>query len=117
MGDQLISACGLICSVCDAYLATQKDDAKAVSAVAAKWSQLFDASVPEEAVWCDGCMTGGERLCAHASDCDIRACVLQRGCHTCAECDDYVCDRLDGFLTMAAGSGARETLESLRAGR
>jgi hypothetical protein len=113
MGDRLISACGLICSDCDAYHATQKDDAKAVSAVAAKWSHLFDASVSEDAVWCDGCMTGGDRLCAHAQDCDIRTCVRERGFRTCAECGDYVCDRLDAFLSIAAESGARETLESL----
>jgi len=117
MGDRLISACGLTCSECDAYLATLRDDAKAVSAVAAKWSQLFDASVPEDAVWCDGCMTGGERLCAHALECEIRACVRGRGLQTCAECGDYVCGQLEGFLTMAAESGARETLESLRAQR
>jgi hypothetical protein len=117
MGDQPISACGLTCTECDAYMATQRDDSKAASAVAAKWSQLFDASVPEDAVWCDGCMTGGERISGYAADCDIRTCVIERGHRTCADCDDYICDRLERFLTMAGGSRARETLMSLRAQR
>jgi hypothetical protein len=114
MGDRLISACGLECSDCAAYIATQKDDAKAVSAVAAKWSQLFDASVADDAVWCDGCMTGRDRLCANAEECDVRACVRKRGLDTCAACGDYACDKLEQLLAVV-GPGARETLESLRA--
>ena len=114
MGDRLISACGLVCSECDAYLASQADDAAAVERVAAKWSEQFGASIPPEAVWCDGCMTGGERVCGHAGECTIRACVVERRLGNCAGCDDYVCGKLEEFLTMAAETGARETLESLR---
>jgi hypothetical protein len=114
MGDKLISACGLVCSDCDAYLATQKGDAAAAQAIAAQWSEQFGTSIPPEAVWCDGCMTGGERRCGHVAECNIRACVVERGLSNCAGCEDYACDKLEEFFQMAAESGARETLESLR---
>ena len=45
------------------------------------------------------------------------ACFLIHLRQNCAACDDYVCGQLEGFLAMAADSGARETLESLRAQR
>jgi len=115
MDDRIISACGLVCSECPAYLATRKGDAVAVQRVAAQWSEQFGHSIPPQSVWCDGCMTGGERVCGHAGECEIRACVAGRGLSDCAGCGDFVCGRLERFLTMAADSGARETLESLRA--
>jgi len=115
MTERLISACGLVCSECDAYLATQAGDAAAIERVAGEWSKQFGATISAASVWCDGCMTAGERKVGHAADCEIRACVVGRGLANCAACDAYVCDQLESFLTMAAESGARETLESLRA--
>ena len=112
MGEKLIAACGLICSDCDAYLATQANDAPVVERIAAQWSEQFGASIPPESVWCDGCMTGGERRCGHVDECEIRACVVARGLANCAGCADFACDQLQKFFGMAPGT--RETLESLR---
>lgn len=117
MGDKLIAACGLICSECDAYRATQKGDADAIANVAAQWSEQYGSAIPPESVWCDGCMANGERLCGHGGECKIRSCVVERGLGTCAGCDDYACGLLQEFFAMAAESGARETLEQLRADR
>jgi hypothetical protein len=116
MTERLISACGLVCSECDAFLATQAGDAAAIERVAAKWSEQFGATIPAAGVWCDGCMTGGERRCGHVDECKIRACVVGRDLANCAACDDYVCGMLEEFLGFAAESGARETLASLRTG-
>ena len=115
MTERLVSACGLICSECDAFLATQADDAAAIERVAQQWSEQFGQTIPAAGVWCDGCMTGGEHRCGHVDECRIRACVVRRGLSTCAGCDDYVCGMLEEFLVFAAESGARETLASLRA--
>jgi hypothetical protein len=113
MSERLISACGMVCSDCDAHKATQADDAAAAESVAALWTQQFGVPIPTEAVWCDGCMTGGDRTCAHVGECEIRACVVGRGLQNCAGCSDYACDQLQKFFAMAPG--VQETLESLRA--
>lgn len=113
MSDKLIAACGLTCSDCDAYRATQVGDAAAIGRIAAQWSEQFGAAIPAEAVWCDGCVPGGARRCGHVDECEIRACVVGRGIANCAACTDYACDRLEQFFAMAPGT--RETLESLRA--
>jgi len=113
MNERLISACGLVCDECDAYLATQAGDAAAIERVAAKWSEEYQADIPPASVWCDGCMTGGDRACGHVGECEIRACVVERGFLNCAACDDFGCEKLEGFFEMAPD--ARSTLESLRA--
>jgi len=48
--------------------------------------------------------------------CEIRACGLGRKLTTCAGCDDYACDKLQGFFKNVP-PGARENLEALRAAR
>jgi len=113
MAEKLIAACGLVCSECDAFVATQAGDVAAIDRVAAQWSEQFQTEIPPESVRCDGCMTGGERACGHVGECEIRACVVARGFANCAVCDDFGCEKLEGFCQMAPD--ARATLESLRA--
>ena len=112
MATKLIAACGLVCSDCDAYMATQTGDAVAIERIAKEWSSQFGAAIPPEAVWCDGCMTGGEHTCGHVAECEIRACVVERGLVNCAPCGDFACESLEGFFQMAPA--ARQTLEALR---
>jgi hypothetical protein len=115
MSATIIGACGLTCSQCEAFVATQAGDAAEIEGIAAKWTRLYGMPIPAAGVWCDGCMTAGERKCGHTHECDVRACVVERGLANCAACADYGCQKLEAFLAMAADSGARETLESLRA--
>ena len=110
---ELLSACGLDCASCEAYAATQAGDASEIAKVAAQWSEQYGADVKPEHVWCDGCIPGGERACAHVAECKIRACVLERGFENCAACADYVCDLLSAVLEHAPH--ARERLDALRA--
>jgi len=111
---KMISACGLDCAACDAYIATQAGDAAAVARVAEQWSKQFGADIPAEAAWCDGCIPGGERQCGHMPECEIRACVVEKGFENCAGCADYACDTLQKFFAMPGTEAARATLESLR---
>jgi hypothetical protein len=111
---RLIGACGLTCSSCEAFVATQKDDSSEIGRVAAAWSVQFGAQIPPESVWCDGCMTAGKRKCAHTGQCDIRACVQERGLSSCGACADYSCEKLESFLAMLPPE-ARQNLDSMRA--
>jgi hypothetical protein len=113
--DRLIAACGLVCTECPGYKATQANDPVAAARVAAEWSAAFHVDVKVEHVWCDGCMTPSARKCHHCSECDVRACVVKRGLAHCAECPDYGCATIEAFMQMAPP--ARESLEALRAAR
>ena len=95
-----IAACGLVCAECEAYLATQANDAEEIAKVAAKWEQQFGSTIPPQTVWCDGCMVESDRKCGHCADCDVRACVTSKSLMNCAECPDYGCETITKFFEM-----------------
>ena len=111
---RLIAICGLICSDCPAYLATQAGDQAAIEKVAAQWRQEYNApNITAASVYCDGCVTEG-RKCGHCAECQIRACGLAHGVANCALCADYAsCAKIAGFFQMVPA--ARATLDSVRA--
>ena len=109
----LIAPCGLDCAECEAYKATQANDAEEIARVAAQWEKEYGGKIPPEAVWCDSCLSAGERKCGHCAECDMRACVVGRGLTTCAECSDYRCEKISRFLGSV--SCAKERLDAIRA--
>ena len=73
--DKMIAYCGLVCTDCPAYIATQADDRAALERVAAQWQEEYSApDITVESVICDACMVESERHCGHWYECDIRAC-------------------------------------------
>jgi hypothetical protein len=111
--DPIIACCGLVCSDCSAYIATQSGDRAALERVAAQWRQEYDApAITVETVICDGCMVESERHCGHWYECDIRACGSGRGLANCAQCSEYACDRLESFFSFVPS--ARTVLDNLR---
>ena len=55
----LIGACGLTCSECSAYIATQANDAEGIARTIEEWRVQHGGDFKPEDVWCDGCMTDG----------------------------------------------------------
>ena len=112
--DKIIAYCGLVCSDCPAYVATQANDQAALEKVAAQWQQEFNApNITVESIICDGCLDSG-RKCSHCAECQIRACGVERGVANCAHCANYnTCDKLQGFFGFAPQ--ARATLDAIRA--
>jgi hypothetical protein len=41
--NRIVAVCGLICTDCPAYVATQADDRAALERVAAEWRQAYNA--------------------------------------------------------------------------
>jgi hypothetical protein len=59
----LIAACGLDCTQCESYQATQSNDLLALGAVVEKWSREYHASgLTVENIQCDGCMSAGHKV-------------------------------------------------------
>ena len=111
----LSAACGLRCDECEAYLATQTHDQERARRVAEKWGKEFGDGTPFpiEATVCDGCLTESVRKGGYCRECDVRACAVERKVASCAQCDDFGCDKLEQFLQMA-GPTLRASLEELR---
>jgi len=111
--DRIIAYCGLVCTDCPAYIATQANDQAALERVAARWREEYNApNITVESVICDGCLETGERHCSHCAECDIRACGIERGVANCGHCDDYACAKLERFFGFVPD--ARAVLDEVR---
>lgn len=109
----IISICGLNCSQCPAYLAYKNDDDELRAKTASQWSKEFDFAFTPEHINCVGCLeTEGPHI-GHCSECEIRACGMERGLENCAHCREYPCEKLAKFLDMVPS--AKETLDKIRA--
>lgn len=114
LNGRIVAYCGLICTDCSAYLATQAGDPDALARVAASWEQEYDVeNVTLQDVTCDGCLGQDGRKGAHCAECDIRACGVARAVANCAHCPDYTCEKLERFLGFVPD--ARVVLDGIRA--
>ena len=88
--DRLIAMCGLVCSDCPGYLATQANDQVMLEQLAEQASREYN--VPDataEKVRCDGCLSASSRKCSYCAGCAIRLCGMERGVENCAFCDGF----------------------------
>jgi hypothetical protein len=110
--EEIVAFCGLTCSACPAYLATENDNDEERKRVAETWSQQYSSDIKPEDINCDGCLPGHAKYIHHCSECDIRACGVAREVNNCAYCDDYPCERLERFFGLV--TAARTKLDSIR---
>ncbi len=108
---EMIAYCGLDCSKCDAFIATQAGNIAQKEKIAERWSRELNMEFTSEDITCDGCKS--DRISAWCrSVCKIRPCAIGNGVNTCAHCADYRCEQLDEFLTDEPE--ARTTLDKIR---
>lgn len=99
--DAIIGVCGLVCSECPGYLATQANDEAAKERVAAEWRVYHNnPNINAVYVTCDGCLASEGRLGGHCLECNIRQCGYKKSVLNCAYCPDYSCEMLDKFLAF-----------------
>ncbi len=91
---EIIGCCGLVCSDCQIYEATQNDDHDLRSILYRRqieWGHgdrfqiLFGREYMPEDVHCDGCPVESERAFWYIENCQMRACCLgksQKIAHT-----------------------------------
>ena len=111
MAEKIIAYCGLVCSECPSYLATQNNDMEALQKVAENAKEQFGVTVTAEECICDGCLGNGRKI-GYCAECAIRACASTMGIANCAHCSEYGCEKLSAFLEHAAE--AKTTLEAIR---
>lgn len=109
--ERIVSFCGIICSDCPAYVATQNDDQAERVRVAEMWSREFHADIRPEDICCDGCVGEGRKF-NHCNACEFRKCGLEKQVENCAHCEDYSCPKLSAFHQHVPG--LKENLDQIR---
>jgi len=109
---KMISVCGLVCSECGAFIATQTHDDKKRKEVAEHWSKEYHVEIKPEDINCDGCTSTTGVVFNYPRVCEIRACGLEKKVKNCAFCAEYACEKLTKFFAMAPV--AKATLEEIR---
>lgn len=94
---ELIACCGLVCSTCPTFLATQSDDNEARERTVALYSKKFGFNLKVEDINCDGCLSAGGRHIGYCRECRIRECCIEKGLVNCSLCSDQPCEKLVAF--------------------
>lgn len=109
--ERMIAFCGIVCSDCQTFIATQGDNDEKRGEIAKAWSTPEYTLKPED-INCDGSMTKDGRLLSFARDiCEIRKCGIRKQVKNCAYCSEYPCEKLAGF--HEGGPKAKATLEEI----
>jgi len=109
---EIVAYCGLVCTACPAYKATQKNDNEARAKIAEEWTKQFQHTFKPEDINCMGCLAVGDVQIGYCSMCDIRKCGSNRKVVNCGYCIEYPCDKLSDFHTRIPEAKAR--LEAIR---
>ena len=110
---EIVAYCGIVCTECPAYLATQRNSDEDRERVAETWSKEYASDIKPEQINCGGCLPGHSLYFSHCAECDIRACGIAKGVENCAFCEDYACDKLVHFFGYA--EVAKSKLDEIRA--
>ena len=119
--ERILGYCGLTCSECPVFKATQRDDdegrAEVLQRQREKWAKIYTKQYgreykPED-INCDGCPSVSPRIFWYCKECKIRTCAREKNLESCAYCEDYPCEPLSRLFEKSRVP-ARETLEKLR---
>ncbi len=114
--DNIIAYCGIDCSKCEAYSATQANDRIALESIAEKWRKQFHAEgITAESVMCDGCTRDGKKSGYCNDMCAIRKCAAGKAVPNCAHCSEYEsCNELQTFFAYPGTAEAKAMLDGIR---
>lgn len=108
---KMVGICGIACTDCPAYIATQKNDDDERKKVAELWSTDEHHLKPED-INCYGCFSDESKVISFVRDCEVRKCGLERNLKSCAHCEEYSCDKLEKIIGKIPE--AKAALEEIR---
>ncbi len=115
MQERIVAYCGIVCTECDAYKATQAGDREVLARMAVEASEQLGVEMTADDTMCDSCLGSSGRQIPYCTVCTIRACGIDNLVENCAHCRDYACDKLGAFAKP--GSAHRQVLDEIRAGQ
>jgi hypothetical protein len=107
----MIAKCGLVCTECEAYLATQANDREALTRMAKDANKQFNMTMTWEDSRCFGCLSEEKKI-GYCDSCSVRICAVEKDVTNCAHCADYGCETISKFWEVAPR--AKENLEQIR---
>jgi len=97
MAEEMIGYCGYSCHLC----AARSDDPVLRQKLVDGWRKFFGhENYTAENVRCDGCRSDG-RLAD--KNCKARPCAREKGLQSCAECDEFPCDKMRHLMASRDG--------------
>jgi hypothetical protein len=109
---KMTAYCGLVCTDCPTFIATQNDDDVARAKTAAFYHKTYGFDLKPEDINCDGCLADGDKLIGYCQTCKIRKCCSEKGLANCAHCEEQPCEDLKEF--HAFSRHAKASFEALR---
>ena len=94
---KMIACCGLICTECPTFTATQNNDDEARRKTAAFYKETYGFDFKPEEINCDGCLSTKGVLIGYCQTCEVRKCCMEKGLENCSACADQPCDKLIAF--------------------
>jgi hypothetical protein len=113
MPEKMIAVCGIVCTDCRAFIATQTNDRKLKEKAAKAWSSKKETLKPED-IECDGCLATRQRLFKFCEVCGVRRCGYEKGVENCAYCREFPCERLTGLWKRFRRTEPKAILEGIR---
>ena len=93
-----ISYCGINCSECEVFIATNMNDNEKRGKLAEAYS-TEKCKFTKEDIRCMGCHSKLTRKSKMCSNCEIRNCAKKKKIFTCAECRNYPCDLIEKYVS------------------
>ena len=90
----VMSACGVLCSGCAAYLGDVKGAAHR-QCTAAAWKRIYGFDEPAGNIFCAGCLASDDQVFRTCRTCKARLCCRAKGFGSCAECPVEHCPDLE----------------------
>lgn len=88
----ILTRCGYRCDLCLAYAPNVAVHPENGQTLSDGWFKYFGFRLPPEQIYCDGCLAESPMLID--AGCPVRPCVVMRGLENCAQCDQYICEKL-----------------------
>lgn len=96
MNQEVLTKCGYRCDLCLAYKENvEKNDRRSV--LSDKWHDIYGFRIEPEKIYCEGCVSG-ENPVLMDRNCPVRPCVISKAIANCSECDDFICEKLQGRI-------------------
>ncbi len=89
----ILTRCGYRCDLCLAYKPNVEKNPANQKILSDGWFKYFGFRLQPEKIICDGCMSVNPKLIDIS--CPVRPCAIEKELDNCAQCEQYVCNKLD----------------------
>lgn len=96
--EPILTRCGYRCDLCLAYKPNIESNPSDQQKLSDGWYKYFGFRISPPEIACDGCMSDDPNLID--INCTVRPCVIEKGLDNCAQCGQYVCERLTERLVV-----------------